>query len=65
MELIEVKYAADLDANRAHLLPTFEAAQAWAAQGGGTFRVATEREVRTPFLQNAKRLLPLRNAPID
>jgi len=64
-ELIEIKYQTDLQANWARLAPGFEAARAWARERHATFRVVTEREVRGPLLENAKRLLPLRRAPLD
>ena len=37
----------------------------WARARGATFRVATEREIRSCALENAKRLLPLRAAAFD
>lgn len=64
-DLIEVKYEADLSANRVVLEPGFAAARAWASERQAAFRVVTEREIRGPLLQNAKRLTPLRTAPID
>lgn len=64
-ELIEVKYAADLASNAHRLEPGFAAARAWACGQGITFRVVTEREIRTPLLENAKRLRPLRDSPMD
>ena len=64
-ELIEVKYRADLRVNWKGLRPGFIAARAWANARGATFRIATERGIRGGMLENAKRLLPLRNAPVD
>src|SRR6185437_5565617 len=64
-ELIEVKYRADLRANWRRLKPGFVAARDWAREHGATFRIATERSIRGPLLSNAKRLLPLRRAPVD
>ena len=64
-ELVEVKYQADLGANARHLAPAFEAAREWASGQGASFRIATEREIRGPLLDIAKRLLPLRCAPLD
>ena len=32
---------------------------------GTVFRIATERSIRGPTLDNAKRLLPLRHVPVD
>ena len=64
-ELVEVKYREDLHANWSRLKPGFLAARKWAHEHGGTFRIATERWIRCPRLENAKRLLPLRQAPVD
>ena len=64
-ELIEIKYEADLRMQAASLELAFASAQAWASEKGGTFRVVTEREIRSPLLIHAKRLLPLRDLPID
>jgi hypothetical protein len=64
-ELVEIKYRADLHAGWERLRPSFSAARAWAQNRGVRFRIATEREIRTPLLDNARRLLPLRAAPLD
>jgi hypothetical protein len=64
-ELIEIKYDADLRSNQKRLQPAFDAAEAWALERCGRFRVVTELEIRGPRLTNAQRLLPLRDAPID
>ena len=64
-ELIEVKYRADLRAQWARLRPAFAAARAWADDQGAAFRIVTESAIRGPRLELAKRLLPLRAAPID
>jgi hypothetical protein len=64
-ELIEVKYARDLRENWARLEPAFKAARRWANDVHATFRVLTESDIRGPVLHNAKRLLPLRSAPLD
>lgn len=64
-ELIEIKYQADLYQLASRLKNAFAAAQGWAVEQGATFRVVTEREIRGTILDNAKRLLPLRNAPLD
>lgn len=65
IELIEVKYEADLRENEPRLAPAFAAARAWAQERGGTFRVVTETEIRGARLDNARRLLPLRDVPLD
>jgi TnsA-like endonuclease N terminal len=64
-ELVEVKYRADLQANWRHLRPAFVAARAWAREHATVFRIATERSIRGARLNNAKRLLALRQAPLD
>ena len=64
-ELIEVRYEADL-ARHAHRLEAgFAAARNWASDQGLTFRAITEREIRAPLLENAQRLGPLRDSPMD
>lgn len=64
-ELIEIKYQADLETLGSSLQGAFAAARRWALENSATFRVVTEREIRGPRLENAKRLLPLRQAPLD
>ena len=64
-ELVEVKYRKDLRAHWPCLKPGFVAARRWAHEHGATFRIATERRIRGAGLENAKRLLPLREAPLD
>jgi TnsA-like endonuclease N terminal len=64
-ELVEVKYQTDLSASWSRLQPAFAAAKAWAAVHAATFHTVTEQEIRGPVLENAKRLLPLRSAPLD
>ena len=64
-ELVEVKYRVDLRDNWARLRPGFVAAWTSARESGGKFRIATERGIRGPWLDNARRLLPLRRVPLD
>jgi len=64
-ELVEIKYRQDLREGWAKFRPGFVAARNWARHHGGGFRIATERGIRTAQLENAKRLLPLRQAPLD
>jgi len=64
-ELVEVKYQADLQTQRQRLDPAFAVARAWAQEHGAIFRIATEHDIRGTCLENAKRLLPLRRAPLD
>lgn len=63
--LIEVKYREDLRLQWDRLQPAFAAARSWAREQGALFHIATERKIRGPRLDNAKRLLPLRHAPMD
>lgn len=64
-ELVEVKYRKDLHENWAQLWPGFAAARSWARERGARFRIATDRGIRGARLENIKRLLPLRTAPLD
>ena len=64
-DLVEIKYRADLRADWSRLRPGFIAARDAARKAGGRFRIVTERSIRGPWLENARRLLPLRRAPLD
>lgn len=64
-EIVEIKYRADLRVGWSHFRFAFAAARSWAQSNGARFRIATERGIRGPQLDVAKRLLPLRNAPFD
>lgn len=64
-DIVEIKYRADLRAGWSRLRPGFAAARDWAHSNGARFRIATERGIRGPLLEVAKRLLPLRGAPVD
>lgn len=55
--LAEVKYRDDIMANFAEYRKKFKAAIRYAKQKGWRFKILTEREIRTPFLQNAQFLL--------
>lgn len=56
--LCEVKYRPDIKKYWSELRPKFGAAIRYCREHGWRFRLITEIEVRTPFLQNAKFLLP-------
>jgi hypothetical protein len=58
--LAEVKYRDDLRENFKEYRPKFKAAIHYAKEQGWQFRIMTEREIRTPYLQNAKFLLPFK-----
>jgi hypothetical protein len=64
-ELVEVKYWADLRAGWRRFRPAFAAARSWIRRRGGAFRIATDRRIRGPALDAAKRLLPLRSVALD
>ena len=64
-ELVEIKYRADLRSDWAKLRPAFAAAIEFAKARSERFRIATERDIRDVLLDNARRLLPLRRAPLD
>jgi hypothetical protein len=64
-EVVEVKYLSDLRANEERFKERFAAMEDWARLRSAEFRVATERDIRGCALENAKRLLPLRTAPLD
>ena len=53
--LAEVKYRQDLFKNWKELKPRFKAARAYSRERGWQpFRIFTENEIRTPYLENAK-----------
>jgi hypothetical protein len=64
-DIVEIKYRADLRAGWSRFRPAFAAARNWASNNAARFRIATERDIRGPRLEAAKRLLPLRSAPVD
>jgi len=57
----EVKYRDDLRQNFKEYRPKFRAAIHYAKEQGWQFRLLTEREIRTPYLENAKFLLSYKN----
>ncbi len=56
--VIEALPEAELGQRRVPDSERFAAAQKWAADRGAWFRILTERELRTHYLANARRLLP-------
>ena len=58
--LFEVKYRADFREHWTALMPKFRAAKAYCFDQGWRFEVFTEREIRTPYLNNVKFLWPYR-----
>lgn len=64
--LYEVKYRSDLRDDWTILRPKFKAAIRYARQQGWRFKIITEVEIRTPYLDNAIFLLPfVRRGPGD
>lgn len=59
--LFEVKYRSELKSDWQQLKPKFKAALAYARHRGWAFKIMTEKEIRTPQLENAKFLLPFVN----
>lgn len=58
--LFEVKYRADFRKDWKILMPKFRAAKAYSSEQGWRFEVFTEREIRTPYLDNVRFLWPYR-----
>ena len=56
--LCEVKYRSDLRENWFSLKPKFKAAVHFAAERGWRFKIMTEKEIRTPYLENLRFLCP-------
>jgi hypothetical protein len=63
--LCEVKYRQDLFTNWREYKPKIRAGRAYARAKGWQFKLITECEVRTPYLENAKFLRPYRNLEIN
>lgn len=63
--LVEVKYREEYRDRFRELRERFRAARRYARDRGWQFRVMTEREIRTPYLGNARFLRPYRDLPDD
>ena len=61
----EIKYREDLRQHWAKYKPKFKAARCYAKRRGWRFRLITEREIRTPYLNTIKFLRQYRDIPID
>jgi hypothetical protein len=59
----EVKPLEDLRADWKLFRPRFKAAVRYCRERGWRFKIVTEREIRTPFVENAKLLRRYRNLP--
>lgn len=64
-KLIEIKYRADLKENWSILKPKFQAAIKYCGHYGWTFKILTEVEIRTSYLNNIRFLQRFRNSPMD
>jgi TnsA endonuclease N terminal/TnsA endonuclease C terminal len=62
--LYEVKHRQDFRKNWKVLIPKFRAAKRYCADHGWQFEVYTEREIRTPYLNNVKFLYPYRERAV-
>lgn len=58
--MVEVKYRQDLLDNWKELKPKFKAARIFSRERSWEFRVLTEKEIRTPLLNNIKFIRPFR-----
>lgn len=63
--LVEIKYAAELQRKKTELEQKFEAARKYAGENGLEFCVLTEKEVRTPYLENIKFLSRYMKQQVD
>lgn len=63
--LYEIKYRADFRASWRKLLPKYRAAKRLALSRGMIFKIFTEREIRTPYLDNVKFLWPYKARTIN
>ena len=63
--LCEVKYREDLRLNWKDIKPKIRAGRAYAHERGWRFKIITECEVRTPYLENAKFLRQYQRVPTN
>jgi TnsA endonuclease N terminal len=63
--LCEIKYRSELREKWRELRPALKAGRRLAKARGEQFKIITEREIRTPFLKNARQLLPFRSQEYD
>lgn len=61
----EIKHTDDLKKNKAKYAPKFEAAKIFATEQGWEWQIFTEKDIRTPFLENLKFLREYRSAEPD
>lgn len=63
--LFEVKYRSDIKENWAEYKPKFKAAIKYAKKMGWRFKLVTECEIRTHYMENARFLLPYMGRTLD
>lgn len=63
--LCEIKYRNDIKKNWTDLKPKFKAAISYAKAHGWRFKLMTEVEIRTTYMENARFLLPYLNNELD
>jgi hypothetical protein len=63
--IFEVKYSRDLEIQKEKLSPKFKAAKHFCKQENFFFKIITEKEIRTPFLENIKFLKKYRKTAKD
>ena len=63
--LVEIKYRDEYRGRFRELRQRFRAARLYAKERGWRFVVLTEREIRTPYLENARFLRPYRDVGFD
>lgn len=63
--LYEIKYRADFKDQWKKLMPKLRAAKSFATSRGWLFKVFTETEIRTPYLDNVKFLWAFKTREID
>lgn len=61
----EVKHTSDLEINKAKYAPKFAAAKLFAEERGWEWRIFTEKDIRTPLLDNLKFLREYHSAEPD
>lgn len=61
----EIKHTDDLKKNKAKYAPKFEAAKIFATEQGWEWQIFTEKDIRTPFLENLKFLREYHSAEPD
>lgn len=63
--IVEVKYRKDLEENKDDLLPRFDLAKSYAEENGLAFKVMTDEDIRSNFLDNCKFIYGFNRQPTD